>query len=142
MDIVNENDRDAAQAAQYAEARTRIMSATTLIGERVRNEEGFNLGKIEDLMIDLETGRVAYVVLSFGGFLGIHTKLFAVPIEIMKFDLASKEFVLNLDKDVFKNAPGFDKTNWPDFANADWENEIYSYYGKNPSWKGLEPPRH
>ena len=53
---------------------------------------GENLGKIEELMLDLETGRVAYAVLSFGGFLGMGEKLFAVPFEALKLDASREHF--------------------------------------------------
>ena len=57
----------------------KILAADTLTGDAVVNREKEDLGKIEHLMIDVETGRVAYAVLSFGGFLGIGDKLFAIP---------------------------------------------------------------
>ena len=57
----------------------RVLSASTLQGDRVRNSAGEDLGKVDQIMIDIPSGRVAYVVLSFGGVLGIGNKLFAVP---------------------------------------------------------------
>jgi len=62
------------------------LSASTLIGNEVRNREGEDLGRIEDFMMDRETGRVAYAVLSFGGFLGVGNKLFAVPWDAFTID--------------------------------------------------------
>jgi sporulation protein YlmC with PRC-barrel domain len=59
----------------------RVLSASTLEGDKVTNAEGENLGEVKELMIDLESGRVAYAVLEFGGFLGLGDKLFAVPWE-------------------------------------------------------------
>jgi surface antigen len=86
-------------------------------------------------MIDIPTGRVAYAVLSFGGFLGMGNKLFAVPWHAFTIDEENKEFVLDVDKKVLENAPGFDKDNWPDMANVDFGKQIYGYYGYTPYWE-------
>src|SRR6266542_2627241 len=91
----------------------RVLSAGTLTGDRVRNSAGEDLGKIEEIMIDIPTGRVAYAVLSFGGFLGMGNKLFAVPWEALTVDEVNHEFVMNADKQMLESAPGFDKDNWP-----------------------------
>jgi hypothetical protein len=113
----------------------RVLSASTLKGDPVRNAAGEDLGNIEEFMIDLETGRVAYAVLSFGGFLGMGNKLFALPWEALRLDTDRHEFVLNVDKEVLKKAPGFDKDNWPDFADRSWGAGIYRYYGHRPYWE-------
>ena len=115
--------------------RPRVLSASTLSGDGVRNAAGEDLGKIEDFMIDLENGRVAYAVLSFGGFLGMGNKLFAVPWQAMTLDTADHKFVLNVDKELLKKAPGFDKDNWPDMTDRSWGAGIYQYYGQKPYWE-------
>ena len=108
------------------------LSATTIIGDHVKNGAGDDLGKIEDLMINTETGDVEYAVLSFGGFLGVGNKLFAVPIEVMQVDTKHKQFVLNEPKDRLENAPGFDKDNWPNHADTKWQQGVRSYYNLEP----------
>jgi sporulation protein YlmC with PRC-barrel domain len=115
--------------------RPRVLSASTLSGDGVRNPAGEDLGKIEDFMIDLENGRIAYTVLSFGGFLGMGNKLFAVPWQAMTLDTDDHKFVLNVDKELLKNAPGFDKDNWPDMTDRAWGAGIYKYYGQRPYWE-------
>ena len=105
-----------------------VLSASTLIGDDVRNNAGENLGKIEEIMIDLKTGSIAYAVLSFGGFLGLGDKLFAVPWQAMEIDLGEHEFVLDVDEERLKNAPGFDKDNWPESADPTFMQEMYAYY--------------
>lgn len=116
-----------------------VLSASTLTGDTVRNSKGEDLGKIEELMIDVDRGRIAYAVLSFGGFLGMGDKLFAIPWEALTIDFAEHEFVLDVDKDVLKNAPGFDKNNWPRMADRRWAQDIYDYYGHRPYWEDEEP---
>lgn len=116
------------------ERQRRVLSASTLSGDRVRNSAGEDLGKIQDIMIDVSSGRVAYAVLSFGGFLGIGDKLFAVPWNALTVDEVNKEIVLDADKQMLENAPGFDKDNWPDFADPNWGSQIHSHYGREPYW--------
>ncbi len=113
----------------------RTLSAATLVGDSVRNANNENLGKIEDLMIDLETGRVAYCVLSFGGFLGMGGKLFAVPWRALSLDAEEHQFILNVPKERLKDAPGFDKDRWPDLVDGDLRSQIYAFYNVSPDWE-------
>lgn len=106
-----------------------LMGASTLIGNEVCNQTGEDLGDIKEIMLDTSNGNVRYAVLSFGGVLGIGEKLFAVPWKALNLDTENERFVLNVDKDRLKDAPGFDKNHWPDMADKNWENEIHSYYG-------------
>ena len=112
----------------------RVLSASTLKGDDVVNRSGEDLGKIEDLMIDLDRGRIAYAVLSFGGFLGVGDKLFAIPWEALTIDTAQKRFVLNIRKELLERAPGFDKSDWPDMTDPACGVELYDYYGYKPYW--------
>lgn len=114
----------------------RVLSATTIVGNKVVNREGEQLGNIKDLVIDLDDAQIAYAVLSFGGFLGMGDKLFAVPLEALTFGTEAHTVVLDVDKDALKNAPGFDKERWPDTAQyeAGWLRDIYEYYGYSPYW--------
>ena len=117
-------------------AYPRILSATTMIGDKVVNTEGEQLGTIRDLVIDLDDAQIAYAVLSFGGFLGLGDKLFAIPLEALIFNSEAHTVVLDVDREVLKNAPGFDKDHWPDNAQyeAGWLLDIYKYYGYSPYW--------
>lgn len=117
------------------EMRPTVLSASTLAGDSVMNKAGEDLGKIEELMIDLESGRVAYAVLSFGGFLKMGEKLFAVPFKALRLDAERNRFVLDVPKEKLQNAPGFDKNNWPTTADRKWGSEIHSYYGTTPYWQ-------
>lgn len=110
-----------------------IMGAETLIGNAVYNQDDENLGDIKEIMLDMRSGNVGYAVLSFGGFLGVGEKLFAVPWNALKLDTEHKRFVLNVPKDRLKDAPGFDKGHWPDMADPSWVKGIHSYYGTSPS---------
>jgi sporulation protein YlmC with PRC-barrel domain len=106
-----------------------LMGATTLVGDDVCNPHGEDVGEIKEIMLDMRSGEVAYAVLSFGGFLSMGEKLFAVPWRALQLDTENKRFVLNVDQDRLKNAPGFHKSNWPDMADQSWAREIHTYYG-------------
>ena len=112
-----------------------VLSASTLAGDSVRNAAGEDLGKIDEIMIDIPSGRVAYAVLSFGGFLGMGDKLFAVPWNALKVDEDEKCFILNVDKRTIEQAPGFDKDNWPDMSDPTWGTQLSSYYHVRPYWE-------
>ena len=107
----------------------RLMGAHTLLGEEVYGDQEEHLGEIKEIMLDMQTGEVAYAVLAFGGFIGLGEKLFAVPWQALKLDTVNKRFLLNADKDRLKDAPGFDKESWPDMADPAWASEINTYYG-------------
>jgi sporulation protein YlmC with PRC-barrel domain len=115
-----------------------VLAASTLAGDSVRNAAGEDLGKIDEIMIDIPSGRVAYAVLSFGGFLGMGNKLFAVPWSALKVDEDEKCFILNVDRQTIEQAPGFDKDNWPDMSDTSFGTEISSYYKVSPYWETSE----
>jgi sporulation protein YlmC with PRC-barrel domain len=110
------------------------LSASTLTGDRVVNRAGEDLGKMHDIMIDIHSGRIAYAVLSFGGFLGIGDKLFAIPWGRLTVDEANRQMVLDVDKQTLERAPGFDKENWPDMSDPAWGTQLHSYYNTDPYW--------
>jgi sporulation protein YlmC with PRC-barrel domain len=119
-------------------AGTRIphtLSASTIIGDPVVNEYGEDLGKIEELMIDLDGGKVAYAVLSFGGLFGIGDKLFAIPLGAMQVDPENHRFVLDVDRERLERAPGFDKNDWPDGSDLEFQRTVFVYYGHDPYWE-------
>jgi sporulation protein YlmC with PRC-barrel domain len=113
-----------------------LMGADTLIGDGVVNAAEEDLGDIKEIMLDMNTGQVAYAVLAFGGFLGMHEKLFAVPWQALHLDTNNHRFVLNVEKERLKSAPGFNKDAWPDMADIDWATEIHSFYGTDPNRGG------
>ena len=108
------------------------MGAETLVGNDVYDANGEDLGDIKEIMLDMRSGCIGYAVLSFGGFLGLGEKLFAVPWSALKLDTVYKRFVLNVDKARLKLAPGFDKDKWPDMADQAWATSLHNYYGTTP----------
>jgi sporulation protein YlmC with PRC-barrel domain len=119
---------------QSAKTYGLVLSASSLKGDNVVNHQGEDLGKIEEIMIDLDRGRIAFAVLSFGGFLGMGDKLFAIPWQAFTVDTAQKRLVLNAKKELLEKATGFDKSNWPNMADSSWGATVYGYYGYKPYW--------
>ena len=118
-----------------------VLPATSMIGNKVVNHAGEPLGTLEELVIDLEEGHILYAVLSFGGFMGMGDKLFAIPWEAFLLNPKDHTFILEVEKEVLKEAPGFDKDHWPNNAHevftpreAGWLLDIYEYYGYSPYW--------
>lgn len=104
------------------------VTADDVVGVGVENPQGDDLGTIEALVLDKIKGHVVYVVLSFGGFMGMGDKLFAMPWHIFSYNTHRGKFVISVDKERLKNSPGFDKDNWPDMTSAEWNVSIKNYY--------------
>jgi sporulation protein YlmC with PRC-barrel domain len=115
---------------------TRVMlkldRGSVLVGKKVENRQGENLGKIEELAVDVQNGKIAYAVLSFGGFLGLGDKLFAIPWNALTLKPDQRPddqiFIFDVSKERLKSAPGFDKNAWPDTANPQWGAEFDKYW--------------
>lgn len=111
-----------------------VVKTKEVIGVDVENSQEENLGKIEEIILDKVTGSVRYVVLSFGGFLGLGDKLFALPWNSISYDESRDSFILNVGKEKLERAPGFDKNNWPNFSDKKWAKDIFDYYDSEPYW--------
>lgn len=105
-----------------------IVKSQDVVGVSVKNFENEDLGKIEEVILDKHKGDVRYVVLSFGGFLGMGDDLFAMPWKIFSYDENDDCFKINVSKEKLKNSPGFDKDNWPNFNDQKWNDDIHKHY--------------
>lgn len=128
MNHANQGSVPVNESSNGVELSSSLMSATSIVGDEVCNLKHDKLGKIEDIMLDLQRGEIRYAVLSSGGFLGMGDRLFAVPWQALKQDREHKRFTLDIDTERLKNAPGFDKENWPNMADSSWNTSIKSYY--------------
>jgi sporulation protein YlmC with PRC-barrel domain len=97
----------------------------SIIGRHVVNEWGIELGRIEDLAIDADSGRINYVVLVYRGSVGGADKYFAIPWDSLTFHPESHEFILDVPRDLLEDATGFDKHRWPDVADPNWATQVY-----------------
>ena len=115
-------------AGTTEENRIRAFRAKDIIGSKVINLEGQQIGTITNLVIDIDTGLIMYAALDFGGFLGFRDKLFAVPWQSLAAVPAEGLFVLDQSKATLQKAPGFDKNKWPDIGDKQWHAGIYQFY--------------
>ncbi|TPQ24323.1 PRC-barrel domain-containing protein [Methylomonas sp. HW2-6] len=120
------NQANKEESIERAEEANRSMQqvsrASKITGAKVKNTTDENLGDIKDLVIDPATGQVVYAVVSFGGVMGMGDKLFAIPWRALHWTSPKDYYVLDLDKDTLKKAPGFDKKHWPE-NSAKWEDQ-------------------
>ena len=95
---------------------------------------GDNLGAIHDLMIDKASGKVAYAIMSFGGFLGIGNQYHPLPWSVLKYDTNLGGYFVNLDKPRLEGAPAYDVGTEPAWGDRSYEGKIHDYYGVGPYW--------
>jgi sporulation protein YlmC with PRC-barrel domain len=112
----------------------RLIAADKVEGTYIYNPAGESLGSVEDVMIDKVSGKIAYAVVGFGGFLGIGDRHYPLPWEKLKYDTNMGGYVVDLDKRTLEGAPSYatDETvGWEDPA---WGKRVYDYYGARPYW--------
>lgn len=110
------------------------LTASSIMSNKVQNKKGDKLGDIKDIMIDITTGKIEYMVIEFGGFLGIGEKYFAVPFRLLTIDTVDEVYILDQDKETLENAPGFDKDHWPKTNSHEFDSSnLYwgSFMGQN-----------
>lgn len=125
-------------AATAAGPGPEVMASSTLDGNTVLSRDGDDVGKIKDIMLDVSDGRIAYAVLSSGGFLGIGDKLLAIPWSALTLDTDNKCFQLDASSEQVRDAPGFDKDSWPKMADRQWATSLHEHYGREPYWEADE----
>jgi sporulation protein YlmC with PRC-barrel domain len=113
----------------------RLMTSSTLIGNHVINRHGDTLGEVDDIMLDVPRGRIAYAVMSAGGFLGVGERFFAIPWHALVLDTDRHCFVLDAEPERFKDAPGFDREHWPSQADDEWHRDLHAYYRAPLYWE-------
>lgn len=92
------------------------------------------LGSLEDVMIDKATGRIAYAVLSYGGFLGIGERFYPLPWEKLTYNTEVGGYVVDIDRDVLEGAPSYTDQAAAEWNDETWRRGVYTYYGVPPFW--------
>jgi hypothetical protein len=103
-----------------------VVRTNDVIGKDVKSPSLQNLGEIEEIVMDKVTGEARYVVLSFGGFMGLGEDYYAFPWHSISYNKAEECFILNVDKSKLKKEHGFNKNHWPDLAT--WPTTVDRYY--------------
>ncbi|MCA9258346.1 MAG: PRC-barrel domain-containing protein [Planctomycetales bacterium] len=130
--------RKAVTTADYS-SHAKSVRASELIGMDIVNAEGKELGEVSDLVLGGENGKIRYAAVSYGGFLGMGDKLFAVPWESFQCQRNGGEMqlVLNVSEERLKKAEGFDQSQWPDFADENFTRRIDKHYGVDSHHRDL-----
>jgi len=108
-----------------------ITPASSLQGEKVVNRKGEELGEIKEVVLDLTSNSIAYVVISFGGFMGVGNKLFGIPLSSLTMNIDENIYILDIDKERLKEAPGFDRDKWLNLSNearTEYAACVYEHY--------------
>lgn len=117
-----------------ARETARLIASDKVEGAPVRRSDGEKLGSIKRVMIDKLTGKVAYAVMTFGGFLGIGDEYRALPWSVLRYNTDLDAYELNATEDQLRNAPVL-ATGWEaGVINRDWERNIHDYYKTSPYW--------
>src|SRR5690348_740716 len=112
--LEKENATGHNQLGPNANRPVHVLTASSIIGDEVENAKGKNIGRIRDIMLNIKDGKIQYLVIEFGGFMGFGEKLFAIPFAALKLNTKNEDFVLNIEKEFLEKAPGFDKDHWPE----------------------------
>ena len=127
--------RDGVRHPRRADRLNGAAKASDLIGMTVKNYQDEKLGKVEDLAVDVESGRVVQVILSTGGFAGIGDTLTAVPPGALHHDVAQKVLHLDANKEKIKGAPAFETSKWAECCDSNHLCAVYTYYGQEPAFR-------
>src|SRR5262245_60087923 len=111
-----------------------LISASKVTGTNVYNTAGDSLGEIHDVMIDKRSGKIAYAIMSFGGFLGIGEQYHPLPWVTLKYDTRQGGYVVGLTREQLEGAPSFALTDQPAWGDRAYESQIHAYYKAVPYW--------
>jgi hypothetical protein len=112
----------------------RLIASDKVEGTAVYNRQNERLGTVLNFMVDKVTGRVAYVVMSFGGFLGMGESYHPLPWRVLNYDMEKGGFVVDLDSARLKKAPTYKAGNVPNWSDRAYGTRIDEYYGQAPYW--------
>lgn len=117
----------------------KFLTATSVMSNNIVNLKGEELGEVKDVMLDVNRGRIEYLVMSAGGFLGIGEKLFAIPFTMVYVHPNEHSFIFDYDEKLIKEAPGFDKDHWPNTNSHDMESSRQYWSGFMGPNAGYDP---
>jgi sporulation protein YlmC with PRC-barrel domain len=120
---------------QSPDETTSLISAGKVQGTPVYNTEGESLGELYDVMIDKQSGRIAYALMSFGGFLGIGERYHPLPWNSLKYDTRQEGYVVGIAKEVLQSGPSVAAGEEPAWADTDYADALHRHYDAVPAWR-------
>jgi sporulation protein YlmC with PRC-barrel domain len=126
--------------------QSQMVRVKDLLGSQVINPQSQSLGKIEDVVINADTGKVRYGILTYGGMAGMGEKYVAAPWSALRLVLKGMKtangttadrdyFVLDISSEALKDAPSFDNSHWPNFADMNYDRTIEHFYSEQRAQK-------
>ncbi|HEX2116046.1 MAG TPA: PRC-barrel domain-containing protein [Alphaproteobacteria bacterium] len=112
-----------------------LISSEKVEGTAVMNKQGEKIGSIESVMIEKRSGKVAYAVMSFGGFLGIGDQHHPVPWSSLVYDTKLGGYVIDADRARLEAAPAYKGKDVPNWSDREWGQRVHQYYGVRPYWE-------
>jgi len=128
-DLERDNMTGENHTGKYPNKPAQFLTASSVVGDKIYNHLNEDLGEIKEIMLDVSNGTIEYVVLEYGGFLGMGSKFFAIPYGSLELDTKRHAFILRQSKDVLEKAPGFDKDHWPDTNVHSSLSDSSTYWG-------------
>jgi len=116
-----------------------VERASKIVGQQVTNEAGDKVGKVDDLLVDLAAGRIAEVIVSSGGFLGVGDELSGIPPSVFRYDMANGKLALHVDRETLNRAPRFKDSDWSSYTMPNRVTEVYTAYGVQPYYDSSTP---
>ena len=111
-----------------------LIGSDKVEGTPVRRSDGEKIGTIERVMIEKRSGKVAYAVMSFGGFMGLGEEYYTLPWSVLKYNTALDAYELNLTEDQLRGAPRRTAEGHDASFDRDWEEHVHRYYNATPYW--------
>jgi sporulation protein YlmC with PRC-barrel domain len=111
-----------------------LIASDKVEGTAVMNRKGEKIGEIENVMIAKRSGKVAYAVMSFGGFLGIGERHHPVPWNALAYDTKLGGYVIDADRARLEGAPSYSDNEMPNWEDRQWGQRVHDYYGARPYW--------
>jgi len=121
-----DNATGANHEALFANTPLRVLTSSSITGDKVFNPQEEHLGTIKDIMLNIIDGKIEYFIMESGGIFGLGAKFFAIPFRLLKVDEVKKRFIYNMSKESISDSPGFDVDHWPE-TNLHLEN-LNSYW--------------
>ena len=112
-----------------------LISSDKVEGTAVYDRRGEKLGSIHSVMIDKISGKVAYAVMSFGGFLGMGDSYHPLPWHVLTYDTGQGGYVVDLDRNTLEGAPTYGTSETPNWSDRRWGQQVHDYYGSRPYWE-------
>jgi sporulation protein YlmC with PRC-barrel domain len=132
MDMDRHNDMK--EPSKLDPSEHRVLRVSDIRGKTLIGSDGKDAGTVHDLVIDANSGRIAFVAVTFGGVVGIGSEKVAVPWTLFDVNKDGKLFAKDIDKEAIKAAPRLKESNWGELKEPGFGAKVYQHYGKQAEW--------